>query len=65
MNVNTTEQDFKLNIALKYSIIEDILSIIIFKCTFKVRLKKISIYKYSVFLGRKFREFVLKNVFIL
>ena len=37
MNVHTTEKDFKLNIALKYSIIEDILSIIIFKCTFKVR----------------------------
>ena len=47
MNVDTTDHDFKLNIVLKYSIIEDILSIIIFKCTFPVRLKEIGIYKYS------------------
>ena len=36
MSVSTTRGEFKLNIALKYSVIEDILSVIIFKCTFKV-----------------------------
>ena len=37
MSVSTTQKEFKLNIALKYTIIEDVLSVIIFKCTFKVR----------------------------
>ena len=34
----TQDKDtFKLNIALKYSILEDVISIIIFKCTLKVK----------------------------
>ena len=35
----TNDKEFKVNIALKYSIIEDVLSIIIFKCTFKVNFR--------------------------
>ena len=35
---NLDKNTFKLNVVLKYSILEDVISIIIFKCTMQVRI---------------------------
>ena len=38
-----SEQHYDVNIALKYSILEDIVSIIIFKCNFQVRKRSLNL----------------------
>ena len=61
----TQEKDtFKLNIAFKYSILEDVISIIIFKCTLKVKYP-VGFFKNNpvkICLDRQSKCFVLKDI---
>ena len=60
----TQDKDtFKLNIALKYSILEDVISIIIFKCTLKVTYHSIlKTTEQMTFSDKKIKFSVLKDI---
>ena len=60
----TQDKDtFKLNIALKYSILEDVISIIIFKCTLKVTYHSIlKTNEQMTFSDQKIKFSVLKDI---